>query len=191
MARARSSAVFEEAFRSETPTRACDHPGCIGEGAYRAPKSRDLRDYYWFCLDHVRAYNASWDFHAGMSQDEIETAIRRDSVWNRPSWTLGRRDGDPASWHAHKVRDPFGFHAEGAPKPDAEPPPRRAATPEQARALSIFDLELPVTFDQVRARYKELVKRHHPDANGGDKQAEERLKLINEAYATLRGALSA
>jgi curved DNA-binding protein CbpA len=54
----------------------------------------------------------------------------------------------------------------------------------------VLDLSLPVTLLEVKARYKQLVKRHHPDANGGDKAAEERLKIINEAYATLRHSLA-
>jgi DnaJ-class molecular chaperone len=41
----------------------------------------------------------------------------------------------------------------------------------------------------VKARYKELVKRHHPDANGGDKSAEERFKTVSEAYRTLMSTL--
>lgn len=194
MSRGRTSALFEEAYargaQERTSLRACDAPGCACEGAFRAPRSRDtLSDYYWFCLDHVRAYNAAWDFHAGMSPEEIELSIRDDSVWNRPSWLLGRKAGD-APW-ARPMRDPFGFTSEGgeAHVGGQEAPPRRAPTPEVARALSVLDLHLPLTRAEVKARYKELVKRHHPDANGGDKRAEERLKLINEAYATLRGAI--
>ena len=64
-------------------------------------------------------------------------------------------------------------------------------TPAEAVALSIFDLRPPLTTDMVKARYKELVKRHHPDANGGDKIAEERFKEINRAYQVLMEILGA
>src|ERR687892_757425 len=47
----------------------CQWPGCRCAGEYRAPKSRErLREFYLFCLDHVRAYNRAWDFFKGMNQ---------------------------------------------------------------------------------------------------------------------------
>jgi hypothetical protein len=96
--------VFEAA--ADPPTRVCDHPDCVAGGDFRAPKSRlDLRDYYWFCLDHVRAYNAAWNYYAGMSDAEIEAEIRCDTVWQRPSWRLGDRHGPSG---AGRLRDPLG-----------------------------------------------------------------------------------
>ena len=66
-------------------------PGCEALGEYRAPKSRrDLNHYWWFCLEHVRAYNSTWDFYKGMSPGEIEAQLRADTAWQRPSWPLGR-----------------------------------------------------------------------------------------------------
>ena len=76
------------------PGRGCDIPGCPHEGGYRAPKSRDsLRDYFWFCLEHVRAYNASWDFYKGMTPGQIEAHMRDDTGWQRPTWPLGQLGG--------------------------------------------------------------------------------------------------
>ena len=70
--------------------RPCDHPGCIHLGAYRAPRSRSsLRQYFYFCLDHVREYNAAWDYFRGMTATEIERMRRADVVGDRPSWPLG------------------------------------------------------------------------------------------------------
>jgi hypothetical protein len=66
-------------------------PGCGAQGEYRAPKSRqNLQEYWWFCLEHVRAYNGSWDFYKGMSPGQIEAQLRADTAWQRPSWPLGR-----------------------------------------------------------------------------------------------------
>ena len=78
-------------FFDDTPVkvRGCDRPGCSCAGDYRAPKSRELSDYYWFCLDHVREYNKAWDYFAGLSSDAIEAHIRNASVWERPTWPLG------------------------------------------------------------------------------------------------------
>jgi DnaJ domain len=162
--------------------RLCDHPGCAAGGDYRAPRSRDRLDvFYWFCLDHVRDYNARWNYYAGMSATEIEAEIRNDTVWQRPTWPLGGRAG---LRFGTRVRDfgLFGFEdEEGHDRAAAKRP-----LTEQERALAVFDLALPLTLVSLKARYKELVKRHHPDAHGGDKEAEERLKVINQAYSTLK-----
>jgi hypothetical protein len=160
-------------------SKLCDHPGCAGAGDYRAPRSRDrLHVFYWFCLDHVRAYNAQWNYYAGMSPAEVEAAIRADTVWQRPTWPLGSRSG---LFNA-RVRDfgLFGF------EDDDERTLRNRPQTEQERALAVFELAPPVTLDGLKARYKALVKLHHPDAHGGDKAAEERLKVINQAYSTLK-----
>ena len=165
-----------------TPRR-CDHPDCAEEGAHRAPAARDrLNDYVWFCLEHVRAYNRAWDYFAGMSESEIENQRRSDTVWQRPSWPLGHF-GERADFHAgSRIRDGFGFFWESE---DATVRPQKPRT-EEEKALAAFDLSEPVTFKDVKARYKDLVKKLHPDTNGGDPEAEERLKTINQAYAALK-----
>jgi hypothetical protein len=178
----------------EPPARLCDHPGCEAGGDFRAPRSRiELDSYYWFCLDHVRAYNAAWNYYAGMSEREIEDEIRRDTVWQRPSWKLGQRHG-PA--YEARMRDPFNLYSGKDRKPGtgqrngrsqgAEASARVASAREQA--LAVFDLDLPFTQTSLKARYKVLVKMHHPDAHGGDKEAEEKLKIINQAYTTLKAS---
>jgi hypothetical protein len=168
-------------------TRLCDHPGCAAGGEYRAPRSRQSLDsFFWFCLDHVRAYNAQWNYYAGMSASEIEAEIRNDTVWQRPTWPLGGRAG---LGFGARVRDfgLFGFEDEEIRADRRERAQKRPMT-EQERALAVFDLALPLTMVELKARYKELVKLHHPDAHGGDKAEEERLKVVNQAYATLKSS---
>lgn len=181
------------AAEPEPPARPCDHPGCAAGGDFRAPKSRlELDHYHWFCLEHVRAYNVAWNYYAGMSESEIEAEIRRDVVWQRPSWKLGQRHGP-----GPRIHDAFGFY--GSAEHDAchgakgnggghgrDPASRAASAREQA--LAVFDIEPPFTTVRLKARYKALVKEHHPDAHGGDKAAEEKLKIINQAYATLKAS---
>lgn len=172
----------------EEGLRACDHPACPNHGEYRAPRSRDaLNVYYWFCLDHVRAYNAAWDFYAGMSPDEIEEVIRRDVTWQRPTWPLGARLAGRYRIDPAHLRDPFGFFGDQS---EARANSNQADGPQDA-AMRVLELERPLTMVALKARYKELVKRHHPDANGGDKAAEERFKDINQAYKTLVAILTA
>jgi DnaJ domain len=181
--------VFEAA--ADPSARLCDHPDCVAGGDFRAPKSRlNLRDYYWFCLDHVRAYNAAWNYYAGMSDSEIEAEIRCDTVWQRPTWKLGDRHGPSGSG---RMRDPLGVFSganghgrreHGGPHHEAE----HRVLSAQEQALAVFEIEPPFTPTRLKARYKTLVKLHHPDAHGGDKAAEEKLKIINQAYATLKAS---
>jgi len=162
-------------------------PGCPNQGEYRAPKSRDhLRDYFWFCLDHVRAYNAAWDFYKGMSPGQIEAMLRADTSWQRPTWPLGRLGGRPEDELIHDRLDILG--AAGLRR--APPPPASLVPAELRQPLHTLGLDWPVSMDDLKARYKALAKVHHPDANGGDRAAEERLKTINLAYAALRSHLA-
>ena len=171
--------------------RCCDHAGCTSEGLYRAPKSRDkLNDYYVFCLDHVRDYNRSWDYYRGMSQNEIEAHIRYDTVWQRPTWPLGSFSSGQSRDPLSAIRDGFGFFADRQRAEEQAREDWRPRTAEE-KALWVLGLRPPMTLAEIKARYKELVKRLHPDANGGDKDAEEQLKIINQAYSTLKQAAQA
>ncbi len=177
--------------------RGCDHPGCAGEGLYKAPRSPEaLRSYYWFCLDHVRDYNRAWNFCAGRTAEEVEAFLRQDTVGWRPTWPMSGAYGF-ARISRERLRDPFRFFAGGARRAGADGADGAetgdAAWPRGAkerRALALFDLEPPVTSRALKERYKELAKRHHPDATGGDKASEEKLKLINEAYRVLKLAFA-
>jgi len=171
------------------PFRPCDHPGCPEHGEYRAPKSRDhLSDYYWFCLGHVRAYNQSWDYYAGLASEDIERMLRFDTTWQRPTWPLGRMTGGRWQFDGEKVKDSFGvFDEEMWQKPKE----RKAPPSPEEQAMMLMELTQPLSLDQLRTRYKELCKLHHPDANNGDKDAEERFKLIGQAYQTLMSSLTA
>jgi len=175
----------------EPPVHTCDHPGCAAGGDFRAPRSRlELNSYRWFCLEHVRAYNLAWNYYAGMSEADIEAEIRRDTVWHRPSWKLGERHGP-----GPRIHDAFGLYSgkehgrshRANGNGHARDAAQRAASARE-QALAVFDIEPPFTEVRLKARYKVLVKQHHPDAHGGDKAAEEKLKIINQAYATLKAS---
>ncbi|HZH29070.1 MAG TPA: DnaJ domain-containing protein [Azospirillaceae bacterium] len=189
---AKERAAYRRFSFEEPPpqVRRCDMQGCEGEGAYRAPKGRDrLNDYHWFCLDHVREYNRAWDFYRGMSEKEIERALRNDITWQRPTWPMGSWQARERAMREKVMRD----FAHGADEAESAarhaPPPRRKGPEDEARA--VLDVSADADFPEIKARYRELVKRHHPDANGGDKAAEEKLKQINQAYTTLKACYGA
>ena len=162
--------------------RGCDWPGCTGGGEHRAPRSRrELKQFWWFCLDHVRKYNASWNYYAGMTEQEVEADVRFDTVWQRPSWRMGETVRAFA-FGSVDVGDRFAFFDDNG---EAK---RRPPTPEE-QAMVVLDLKPPVSVAMLKARYKKLVKLHHPDANDGDKAAEERFKDINAAYRVVLKSL--
>ena len=187
MAKANPEGLMSDRLDPRSSLRACDHPGCSEPGEHRAPRSRDrLGDYYWFCLEHVREYNKSWNYYAGMSDAEVEADLRRSTTWERPTWRFGAANGGGRSQAFRNVRDPFGVFEEDGDEERRAGSARPPSQSPEGKAFAILGLEPPLSLDRLKRRYKELVKKHHPDANGGDRGAEERLKSINEAYTTLR-----
>jgi len=168
--------------------RVCEAAGCRLCGEYRAPRARDrLNEHRWFCLEHVREYNKKWDYFAGLDAEAIEAHIRADTTWRRPVWPLGGRSSGGS--YAHII-DPFGLADDAGlgEKPAPHYDGSEQLTPAERNALDVLELSWPLTRAAVKSRYKELVKLHHPDANGGARDAEEKLKQINAAYSTLRAS---
>lgn len=186
------------------PTRTCDRPGCPGAGEFRAPKSRQsLREYYWFCLDHVREYNQAWDFFKDMNPSQIEAYQRAALTGLRPTWKLGMQ-GQPESplskmqfFFKGAYVDPYFLfedgpssnpHVQGSNGKPQAAAAERALTKMQKTSLETLNLEYDCTLQDVKTRFKDLVKRYHPDANGGDRGAEERLRQVIKAYGQLRSS---
>lgn len=196
--RIRIKATREEPREAET--QACEHPGCKHPGLYRAPKGRGQEGrYFQFCLDHVRAYNATYNYFAGMSDDAV-VAYQKDAViGHRPTWAMGvNPTGKPADGAVPPTRDweyvdPLGvlkgenFKQARKAHVEAEPKRPRYSGPVR-RALDVLGLDEAADGPAIKAQYKSLVKRFHPDANGGDRSFEERLRDIIKAHDTLKTA---
>ena len=162
----------------------CDKVDCNEKGKFKAPKSRILlNEYYFFCLEHIKEYNKSWDFYKGLSVNQIESSMREDIIWNRPSWPL---KGNP-----YKVIEQINnFFSEDIEHLNYENKDSyfknklidENLTEEEDKALSILSLKLPLTLEKIKKNYKKLVKIFHPDVNGNNKNAEEKFKEINKSY---------
>jgi hypothetical protein len=177
----------------------CESPGCSNPGLYRAPKGRKAEGQYWrFCIDHVRAYNASYNYFDGMNDAAVQAYQKDAIIGHRPTWAMGvnrtgqaKPENEPARDWAYV--DPLGIlRGEGvgdarrrARQPEP-PKPRHSATVR--RALDVMGLEEGADSAAIKAQYKVLVKRFHPDANGGDRSFEERLRDIIRAHDVLRAA---
>ncbi|MDR1008950.1 MAG: DnaJ domain-containing protein [Rickettsiales bacterium] len=174
--------------KSKSPK--CDFPGCKEEGLHRAPKDRNLKEYYSFCQKHAAEYNKSWNYCDGMSADEIECEIRADEIWRSQTFRFGLNLGQMLK-DGH-IDDPLGLFeglmghaAPAAGKPALAP----ALTPAQREALKTLCLEYPFTASTLKSAYKKQVKIHHPDLNAGSKESEERFKSAVAAYNLLKQSL--
>ena len=177
---------------------ACEWPGCKGAATHRAPKGRDREKEYWrFCLGHVREYNHSYNFFAGMSTDDIAKYQKDAVTGHRPTWKMGMNGGKPTA-RSHSARfqpeldaaaDPLGlfrhFGSRGAGA-KAHPKEARVVHNAERKALEALGLEPETTMSEIKVRFKALVKRHHPDVNGGDRSTEDRLREIIQAYKYLK-----
>jgi len=165
----------------------CDRDGCQASGDYRAPKTkRQLNEYYFFCLDHVREYNKNWNFCAGMDVRTVEREIRNDTVWRRPTWPFNGAAKHGRDWFDDNLDILEDIIDQDDRTHSKQQKPARQPEPQIVLAMKVMNLAAPLTLTALKSRYKDLVKQHHPDANHGDKSAEDRLKAINEAYATLK-----
>ena len=165
----------------------CDSDNCNEKGEFRAPKSRILlNEYFYFCLNHIKEYNKSWDFYKGMSVDQIENSMRNDTVWDRPSW--------PLKGNYKNVFSEFGEYYEDFIKTESDKDNEsyfknklldETLTSKESVALKELKLKMPISLEKIKKNYKKLVKIFHPDVNGNDKKAEEKFKQINESYKLL------
>lgn len=170
----------------------CDHVNCPLAGEHRAPKSRERANEYWhFCREHAADYNRRWNYFDGMSEDDFVNFQRGEEIGHRPVWTFRPARGERVSasrfWKAAAPGDGFNLFGrkEGA-KPAAPRRPRLSRL--QILALEALSLEEDAAPQAIRARYAELVKRWHPDSNGGDRSTESLLQKAVAAYQTLKQA---
>ena len=175
-------------WEARESTRFCDANNCMLEGKYRAPKSiLNLRDYYFFCLKHVKEYNKSWDYYKGMNVTQIENSIRQDVIWNRPSWpTKGSHQIImDAIDNIFNVNINF-FNNDKNANPFIENSNiYQNFTPEEEKSLEILGINVPINLEKIKSSYKKLVKKYHPDVNKDDKNAEKNFKKVNSAYKVL------
>ena len=180
--------------RQDTREPACEHAGCAAAGVYRAPKGRSREGQYWrFCLDHVRTYNASYNYFAGMSDDAVAAYQKDATIGHRPTWTMGVNGSKPAQGETRDwaYADPLGIlrtESLGETR-RARPEPKRPRYGALVmKALDVLGLDETADAAAIKAQYKALVKRFHPDAHGGDRSFEERLRDIIKAHDTLKAA---
>lgn len=157
----------------------CDHPGCNKSGEYRAPKNARLKEYYWFCLEHVQEYNSKWNYYENDVDAERE-----------------EEDRHPHFKFSSHIKYNFGFDFnEGydffSSSNLYEQRTNFALTAEERQGLKIMELDYD-NLDEVSLKkaYKKAVKKYHPDLNSSNKQAEELFKILSTSYRSLLNKIS-
>ena len=182
--------------RFEETGRECDAEGCREPGEFRAPGSRSAGfdgpgDWRWFCLDHVRAFNSEYDWFNGMTPDEIIEAQSPINGWRRDTRAFRADAGVDGVPRWADFDDPLDAIGARASELRARAAGRQAYarfTPREREALGVMGLDPQADRKRLRNRYSELVRKYHPDRNGGDRTHEGRLQSVVEAYQLLRKA---
>lgn len=188
-----------ESEPAEPELPVCQWKGCSRPGAHRAPMGR-ARDgeFFVFCTEHVRLYNASYNYFAGMSDVEVEQFQKEAQYGHRPTWKLGENawssegrrgtsPGEARGFAANRAANAQSFHAFRASRARAEArQPRRKLKPLERKSLATLGLGEAAGKEEIKTRFKVLVKQHHPDANGGDRGSEDKLREIIQAYNYLK-----
>ncbi len=172
----------------ETADKPCDYPGCREKAAFRAPKSPDLLDeYFWFCKDHIREYNLKWNFFQGTTDEEFQKFLDKDRVWERETKPFSRI-GDGNAWARLGVNDPMALLGEKATQNPGrvQSTATRKLPATERKAIEILDARDTMSKTEIRKVYKGLIKVLHPDMNGGDRSHEEQLQEVVWAWDQLK-----
>ena len=185
--------------RANEESAMCEWAGCQNKGPHRAPKGRDnSREYWHFCLSHVREYNQNYNFFQGMNADAVARYQKDALTGHRPTWKMGANSSagkgkGGVEGDLEGASDPFHMFSELNGRGRWRPGPGAQAKTEtrkvmnaERKALQVMGLGADATLEIVKAKYKALVKQHHPDANGGDRSTEDRLIEIIKAYNYLK-----
>lgn len=188
----------------ESEAVTCQYKNCTKPGPHKAPKGRGREgEFYNFCVDHVREYNRRYNYFSGMSEEEFLDYQKDEPTGHRPTWNVGsNRNYKTETPSAKRTRralggfdpsatldDPHSL-AGSAPggRANAGSPSRRALGTIERRCFKQMHLPETATAEEIKTQYKELVKRHHPDANGGDRGSEDKLREVIQAYNYLKQA---
>ncbi|PRX08975.1 UNVERIFIED_ORG: DnaJ-like protein [Martelella mediterranea] len=185
---------------AESAAAICQWDGCNKPAKHRAPVGRNAEgQFFMFCFEHVKAYNKGYNYFDGLSDGEIARYQKEALTGHRPTWTVGvngdarktpingSKKADSTASFSH-MRDPFGFVDDdkgGAPK---RPRHQRKLKTLESKAFDTLGLTGEASPDDIKKQYKALVKKHHPDANGGDRGSEETFRSVVQAYQLLKQA---
>ena len=162
-------------------TKYCEWNNCEKKGEYKAPTSRNqLREFKWFCLEHIKLYNKGWDYFKGRTSDEIYKEISKDALWHRPTW---ERIKNNKISDIHEIFSKTSCKYENQKINNFTKPSNEHLIP----ALEILDIQMPFNLETLKKQYKKMVKKFHPDVSSYNN--EDHIIKLNNAYSILLKAL--
>ena len=162
----------------------CEWENCKEIGDYKAPLERDnSKNFKWLCEEHIKLFNKSWDYFLGMNQSEIESFLKSDMTWHRPTQRFGSSDNFFNILWNNALNDKFNFFKQ---EKNAHNLNGKKLSEKDMDAFKIMGLELNASWPIIQKKFKTLVKRFHPDKNSGNKQFEDKLKRITLAYSHIK-----
>ncbi|MBB4075804.1 curved DNA-binding protein CbpA [Bartonella fuyuanensis] len=182
--------------KAEPEAQQCQWEGCKKTGTHKAPAGRNHEgQYLYFCLEHVRAYNKNFNYFSGLSNKDIAKFQKDALTGHRPTWPTDLSNGTSKTTAANyakirsgtaayqnRMRDPFTLFTQQHSKNNFS----RKLKPLEAKAFDTLGLKANASAEDIKMKYKELVKKHHPDTNGGNRASEERFRDVLHAYNLLK-----
>jgi len=175
----------------ETSTRICDKEGCNEPGKYRAPKSPDSTDdFFWFCKEHVREYNLKWNAFEAAGDSGLQDQMDKDRVWERETKPF-KQSAEERAWARLGIDDAHQVLGGNATQnPGKSITGTRKLPPTERRAIEILEAKDHWTKAEIRKSYKALIKVLHPDMNGGDRSQEDQLSEVVWAWDQIKDSRS-
>ncbi|WP_375626002.1 MULTISPECIES: J domain-containing protein [unclassified Bartonella] len=182
--------------KAEPEAQQCQWEGCEKTGSHKAPAGRNHEgQYLYFCIEHVRAYNKNFNYFSGLSNKDIAKFQKDALTGHRPTWPTDLSNGTTKKTAANyakirsgtaayqnRMRDPFTLFTERHSSNNFS----RKLKPLEAKAFDTLGLQANASAEDIKMKYKELVKKHHPDSNGGNRASEERFRDVLHAYNLLK-----
>ncbi|KEC55979.1 J domain-containing protein [Bartonella koehlerae] len=174
----------------------CQWKGCEKAASYKAPAGRNHEgQYLHFCIEHVRAYNKNFNYFSGLSDKDIAKFQKDALTGHRPTWPTDFSNGTSKKTAANyaQIRSGTAAYQNRMRNPFTLFTGRHSTThfsrklkPLEAKAFDTLGLQANASAEDIKAKYKELVKKHHPDSNGGNRSSEERFRDVLNAYNLLK-----
>ena len=164
----------------------CDWENCNEIGSYKAPVEKDnSKKYRLLCLNHIKIFNKNWNYFENMNDQEIEFFIKSDLTWHKSTKTFGSSDNFFNILWNNALDDKLNIFKSSNYR-DFK---KTKVSQQDKDALQVMELNEEVKWEQIQSKFKELVKKYHPDKNQGNKKFEDKLKKITLAYSQLKKTL--
>jgi len=161
----------------------CDWENCNETGIYKAPVEKDnSKKFKLLCLKHIKIFNKGWNYFENMNDQEVEYFIKSDLTWHKTTKNFGSSENFFNILWNNALEDKLNIFKTS----NFRDYKKSKISQTDRDALQVMDLKDDVKWSEIQSKFKELVKKYHPDKNQGSKKFEDKLKKITLAYSQLK-----